>query len=71
MGTFYRAPSPEAPPYVEVGDIVEKGKVLCIVEAMKVMNEIEAEFRGKVASIMAENAQPVEYGEPLFLIEPL
>lgn len=71
VGTFYRAPSPESPPYVEVGDIVEKGKVLCIVEAMKVMNEIEAEFRGKVASIMAENAQPVEYGEPLFLIEPL
>jgi len=71
VGTFYRAPSPGAEPFVEVDDIVEKGQVLCIVEAMKVMNEIEAEFRGRVASILVENGQPVEYGQPLFLIEPL
>lgn len=71
VGTFYRAPSPEAPPYVDVGSTVEKGQVLCIVEAMKVMNEIESEVRGKIVSILVENAQPVEYGEPLFQVEPL
>jgi acetyl-CoA carboxylase biotin carboxyl carrier protein len=71
VGTFYRAPSPEAPPFVDVGSIVDKGDTLCIIEAMKMMNEIEAEFRGRVARVVAENGQTVEYGEPLFLIEPL
>ena len=70
VGTFYRAPSPDSPNYVEVGAAVKKGQVLCIVEAMKLMNEIEAEFDGKVAEILSENAQPVEYGQPLFRIEP-
>lgn len=69
VGTFYRAPSPESPPYVEVGSPVSKGAVLCIVEAMKIMNEIECEVSGKVSSILAENAQPVEYGQPLFIID--
>jgi acetyl-CoA carboxylase biotin carboxyl carrier protein len=71
VGTMYRSPSPEAPPYVEVGQTVEKGQVLCIVEAMKLMNEIEAEYRCRIIKICKENAQPVEYGEPLFLVEPL
>lgn len=69
VGTFYRAPSPNAPPFVEIGDIVKKGQVLCIVEAMKLMNEVESEVDGKITSIYVENAQPVEYGEPLFMIE--
>ncbi|WP_243688526.1 acetyl-CoA carboxylase biotin carboxyl carrier protein [Geotalea toluenoxydans] len=71
VGTFYRAPAPDAAPYVEVGQIVEKGQVLCIVEAMKLMNEIEAEFRCKIIKICKENAQPVEFGECLFTVEPL
>jgi len=71
VGTIYRAPAPDAPPYVEVGQVVEKGQVLCIVEAMKLMNEIEAEFRCRIMKICKENAQPVEYGETLFLVEPL
>lgn len=71
VGTFYRAPAPDEPPYVEVGDVVNEETVVCIVEAMKVMNEIKAECRGKVAKILVENGQPVEYGQPLFLIEPL
>ncbi|MFN3821914.1 MAG: acetyl-CoA carboxylase biotin carboxyl carrier protein [bacterium] len=71
VGTFYRAPSPEAPPYVEVGDIVRPGQVLCIIEAMKIMNEIEAEVAGKILEICVENAQPVEFGQILFRIEPL
>jgi oxaloacetate decarboxylase alpha subunit len=70
VGTFYRASSPEKPPYVEVGDIVKKGQVLCIIEAMKLMNEIESEMAGKVVQITVENGQPVEYGQPLFVIEP-
>jgi len=71
VGTFYRAPAPDAPPYVEVGHIVEKGQVLCIVEAMKLMNEIEAEYRCKIIKICKENAHPVEFGDVLFVVEPL
>jgi len=70
VGTFYRASSPEKPPYVEAGDIVKKGQVLCIIEAMKLMNEIESETTGKIVQILVENGQPVEYGQPLFVIEP-
>ena len=71
VGTFYRAPAPDAAPYVEVGQVVEKGQVLCIVEAMKLMNEIEAEYRCKILKISKENAHPVEFGEALFVVEPL
>jgi len=71
VGTFYRAPSPEAKPYVEVGTVVEKGDVVCIIEAMKMMNEIQAETRGRVSKIFIESGQPVEYEQPLFLLEPL
>lgn len=69
VGTFYRYPSPDAPPFVEAGSVVKKGQVLCIIEAMKLMNEIESEYSGKIVSIMVENGQPVEYGEPLLVIE--
>ena len=69
VGSFYRAPAPDAAPYVEVGQVVEKGQVLCIVEAMKLMNEIEAEFRCKIVKICKENAQAVEFGDPLFVVE--
>jgi len=69
VGTFYRAPSPEAEAYVEVGETVKKGQILCVVEAMKLMNEIESEADGKLLEILVENARPVEYGEPLFKIE--
>ena len=70
VGTFYRAPSPESPPYVELGAKVKKGQTLCIVEAMKLMNEIESEADGTVAEIFVQNATPVEFGEPLFRIVP-
>jgi acetyl-CoA carboxylase biotin carboxyl carrier protein len=70
VGTFYRAPNPDAEPYIKVGGAVERGQVLCIVEAMKLMNEIECDVRGTVVKVLPENAQPVEYGEPLFLIRP-
>jgi acetyl-CoA carboxylase biotin carboxyl carrier protein len=70
VGTFYRAPSPDAPPYVEVGSEVKRGQVLCIVEAMKLMNEIEAEVEGRVAEIYVANSTPVEFGQPLLRIEP-
>jgi acetyl-CoA carboxylase biotin carboxyl carrier protein len=70
VGTFYRAPSPEAPSYVEVGTRVSKGQTLCILEAMKLMNELEAEVAGVVREICVENAEPVEYGQVLFRIEP-
>ena len=69
VGTFYRSPSPDAPSYAEVGDRVEAGKVICIIEAMKLMNEIESEFSGVIREILATNGQPVEYGQPLFVIE--
>lgn len=71
VGTFYRAPSPDAEPFVKVGDAVSVGQVLCIVEAMKLMNEIESDVNGKIVKILVENAQPVEYGQTLFLIEPM
>ena len=71
VGTFYRASSPDKPSYVEVGDVVKKGQVLCIIEAMKLMNEIESEAAGKVVQVLVDNNQPVEYGQPLFLIEPM
>jgi len=71
VGTFYRAPAPDSPHYVEIGQIVEKGEVICIVEAMKLMNEIEAEYRCKIVRICKENAQPVEYGDQLFIVEKL
>jgi len=71
VGTFYRAPSPDSDPYVQVGTVIEKGQVFCIVEAMKLMNEIEAEFKCKIVEIVKENAQPVEFGDALFLVERL
>ena len=71
VGTFYRAPNPEAPAYIEVGQTIEPGQVICIIEAMKLMNEIKSEIRGKILEILVDNAEPVEFGQPLFLIEPL
>jgi acetyl-CoA carboxylase biotin carboxyl carrier protein len=71
VGTFYRAPAPDAPAYVEVGQTVGNDTVLCIVEAMKLMNEIKAEMRGKILKVLVENGQPVEFGQPLFLVESL
>lgn len=71
VGTFYRAPAPDADPYVEVGDMVAVGQTVCIVEAMKLMNEIESEVRGRIVQILVENAQPVEFGQKLFLVEPV
>jgi len=70
VGTLYRAPAPDAPPFVELDDAVKETTVLCIIEAMKLMNEIKAETRGTVAKILVENAQPVEYNQPIFLIKP-
>jgi len=70
VGTFYRAPNPDADPYVKVGDFVEQGQTLCIVEAMKLMNEIESDVNGTVVKVLPENAQPVEYGEQLFVLRP-
>lgn len=69
VGTFYRAASPEASAFVEVGTTIKSGQALCIIEAMKLMNEVESEFSGKIVSILVENGQPVEYGEPLFHVE--
>ena len=71
VGTFYRAAAPDAAPFVEVGDRVEPGDVLCTIEAMKLMNDIKAEFAGEVVEVLAENAQPVEYGQPLLAILPV
>lgn len=70
VGTFYRAPAPDADSYVQVGDTVAPGTVLCIVEAMKLMNEIESDISGKIIKILVENGKPVEYNQPLFLIQP-
>jgi acetyl-CoA carboxylase biotin carboxyl carrier protein len=70
VGTFYRAPAPDAQPYVREGDAIKPGMTLCIVEAMKLMNEIEAEISGTIIKILVENAKPIEYNQPLFLVEP-
>ncbi|MDH4211280.1 MAG: acetyl-CoA carboxylase biotin carboxyl carrier protein [candidate division WOR-3 bacterium] len=71
VGTFYRSPAPDAPPYVEVGDIIKPGQIVCIVEAMKLMNEIESDLAGKVVQILVKNEDPVEYNQEIMLIEPL
>jgi acetyl-CoA carboxylase biotin carboxyl carrier protein len=71
VGTFYRAPSPDVDPYVQEGDVVHKGDVVCIIEAMKLMNEVKSDINGKIVEIPVENAEPVEYGQALFLIEPM
>jgi acetyl-CoA carboxylase biotin carboxyl carrier protein len=70
VGTFYRTPNPESPVFVNVGDDVKPGKVVCIIEAMKLFNEIESEISGKIVKILVDNATPVEYDQPLFLVEP-
>jgi acetyl-CoA carboxylase biotin carboxyl carrier protein len=70
VGTFYRAPSPDADSYAQVGDVISQGTVLCIIEAMKLMNEIESDVNGKIVKILVENGTPVEYSQPLFLVEP-
>ncbi|MEO8167424.1 MAG: acetyl-CoA carboxylase biotin carboxyl carrier protein [bacterium] len=70
VGTFYRAPAPDAPPFVEIGSMIAKGSPLCIVEAMKLMNEIESDVSGKIVQIMVENGDPIEYDQVLFMVEP-
>lgn len=70
VGTFYRSPSPEAPPYINIGDVIEAGQVICIIEAMKLMNEIKSEVKGKVVDIQVDNAEPVEFGQVLLVVEP-
>lgn len=70
VGTFYRSPSPDSPPFIEVGQNLDLGQVVCIIEAMKLMNEIKSEIRGRVIEVLVENGHPVEFGQPLFLIEP-
>lgn len=70
VGTFYRSPSPEAPGYVNIGDNIEVGQVICIVEAMKLMNEIKSDVKGKLIDILVDNAEPVEFGQVLFVLEP-
>jgi acetyl-CoA carboxylase biotin carboxyl carrier protein len=71
VGTFYGSPSPDSDPYVKIGNVVHKGDVLCIVEAMKLMNEVKSELEGRVVDILVENAEPVEFGQTMFLLEPL
>jgi acetyl-CoA carboxylase biotin carboxyl carrier protein len=70
VGTFYRAPAPDAPPYVEEGDRVAQGETICVIEAMKLMNELEADVSGTVVEVCVDNAEPVEYGQVLFRVEP-
>lgn len=70
IGTFYRSPAPDRDPYVKVGDSVKKGDILCVVEAMKLFNEIESEYEGKIVKVMVDDASPVEYDQPLFLLDP-
>jgi acetyl-CoA carboxylase biotin carboxyl carrier protein len=71
VGTFYRASAPAADPYVREGDVVKPGQILCIIEAMKLMNEIESKVSGRIHKVLVDNAQAVEYGQPLFLLDPL
>jgi acetyl-CoA carboxylase biotin carboxyl carrier protein len=71
VGTFYKAASPEVEPYVQVGDMVDTGQVVCIIEAMKLMNEIESEYHGKIVEVLVSNAQPVEFGQPLYIVEKI
>jgi len=71
VGTFYRAPAPDAPPFVDAGQTIEVGQVICIIEAMKLMNEIKAEVRGRIVEMPVQNGDPVEFGQPLFIVEPL
>ncbi|MBC6995665.1 acetyl-CoA carboxylase biotin carboxyl carrier protein [Neolewinella lacunae] len=70
IGTFYRSPSPDKDPYVKVGDKIAKGDTVCVVEAMKLFNEIESDFSGKIVKVLVEDAQPIEYDQPLFLVDP-
>lgn len=70
VGTFYRSPNPDAPPFVSEGDVIDPGQTVCIIEAMKLLNEIQADVGGRVVRVLAENATPVEYGQPLFMIDP-
>jgi acetyl-CoA carboxylase biotin carboxyl carrier protein len=70
VGTFYRSPAPDEPPFVDVGSRIQKGQVVCIIEAMKVMNEIEAEVSGEIVEVLVQNGQPVEYGQPLMRVNP-
>jgi len=70
VGTFYRSPSPEAPSYANIGDVIDVGQVVCIIEAMKLMNEIKSEVKGKIVDIQVDNAEPVEFGQVLFVVEP-
>src|SRR5216683_2984408 len=71
VGTFYRASSPDAPPFVNEGDTIKEGQTLCVIEAMKLMNEIDAKLGGRIVKVLVDNAQPVQFGQPLFLLEPL
>lgn len=71
IGTFYKTPSPDKPAFINIGDEIKPGKVLCIIEAMKLFNEIESEISGRIVKILVENASPVEYDQPLFLVEPV
>ncbi len=70
VGTFYRAPAPDAPPFVEIGQDLDIGQVVCMIEAMKLMNEIKSEVAGRIAEILVENGAPIEFGQPLFMVEP-
>ncbi len=70
VGTFYRSPTPDEPPFVEVGDAIRRGQAVCIIEAMKLMNELEAEINGQVIEILVENGEPIEYGQPLMRVNP-
>ncbi len=70
VGTFYRAPAPDADPYIEAGQSVEVGQTVCVIEAMKLMNEIESDVRGRIVQVLIDNNHPVEYGQTLFLVDP-